>query len=410
LKLLEILNNIFSNDILYSDMKKYNVILLLIDGARIDRLFQFPIFKKLKEEGCFFSEMITSAPYTLVAMNSIFTGMYGSKNGIDAYHKMFQDPKTGCKTLAEYLTENGWYTRGDAMRLSLVSNKGFTKLTSQEDDPDPDFSKIHKEILDETINEVNGERPYFLYLHYPKIHHSIKESVFDKYDDFSEGYYEDKKRNLRNYDEYLKEAADYLDEIYFNNLSKKQSNDSIIIIMTDHGMGVGEKVGERAYGSFTYDYTLRTFALFIQPKIFPKGKEISELVRAIDVMPTILDCLQVSTDQSCLRMQGQSLLNLINQTTDQNKSKTDEDSEFQKIAYSETGGVNGPWPSPNAPNIKCVRTKKWKLIHNLTPDTWELYNLENDPQELKNVVDEYPLVVTKLKDKLQSIIDECTSG
>jgi arylsulfatase A-like enzyme len=410
LKLLEILNNIFSNDILYSDMKKYNVILLLIDGARIDRLFQFPIFKKLKEEGCFFSEMIASAPYTLVAMNSIFTGMYGSKNGIDAYHKMFQDPKTGCKTLAEYLTENGWYTRGDAMRLSLVSNKGFTKLTSQEDDPDPDFSKIHKEILDETINEVNGERPYFLYLHYPKIHHSIKESVFDKYDDFSEGYYEDKKRNLRNYDEYLKEAADYLDEIYFNNLSKKQSNDSIIIIMTDHGMGVGEKVGERAYGSFTYDYTLRTFALFIQPKIFPKGKEISELVRAIDVMPTILDCLQVSTDQSCLRMQGQSLLNLINQTTDQNKSKTDEDSEFQKIAYSETGGVNGPWPSPNAPNIKCVRTKKWKLIHNLTPDTWELYNLENDPQELKNVVDEYPLVVTKLKDKLQSIIDECTSG
>jgi arylsulfatase A-like enzyme len=410
LKLLEILNNIFSSDILYSDMKKYNVILLLIDGARIDRLFQFPIFKKLKEEGCFFSEMITSAPYTLVAMNSIFTGMYGSKNGIDAYHKMFQDPKTGCKTLAEYLTENGWYTRGDAMRLSLVSNKGFTKLTSQEDDPDPDFSKIHKEILDETINEVNGERPYFLYLHYPKIHHSIKESVFDKYDDFSEGYYEDKKRNLRNYDEYLKEAADYLDEIYFNNLSKKQSNDSIIIIMTDHGMGVGEKVGERAYGSFTYDYTLRTFALFIQPKIFPKGKEISELVRAIDVMPTILDCLQVSTDQSCLRMQGQSLLNLINQTTDQNKSKTDEDSEFQKIAYSETGGVNGPWPSPNAPNIKCVRTKKWKLIHNLTPDTWELYNLKNDPQELKNVVDEYPLVVTKLKDKLQSIIDECTSG
>ena len=30
--------------------------------------------------------------------------------------------------------------------------------------------------------------------------------------------------------------------------------------------------------------------------------------------------------------------------------------------------------------------------------------------ELKNVVDEYPLVVTKLKEKLQSIIDECTSG
>ena len=389
-------------------MKKYNIILLLIDGTRIDRLDKFPIFKRLKEDGCFFSEVIASAPYTLVAMNSIFTGMYGSKNGIDAYHKMFQNPKTGCKTLADYLTENGWYTRGDAMRLSLVSSQGFKKFTSQEDIPDPDFSKIHKEILDETVNEVSGERPYFLYLHYPKIHHSIKESVFDKYDDFSQEYFENKEENLRNYDEYLKEASDYLDEIYFKNISGKQSNDSIIIVMTDHGMGIGEKVGERAYGSFTYDYTLRTFALFIQPKIFPKGKEIDKLARAIDIMPTILDCLEIPIDQSCLRMQGQSMLNLLNKT-EQSKPDTDEDSEFQKIAYSETGGVNGPWPSPSSPNIKCVRTKKWKLIHNLTPNTWELYNLENDPQELKNLIEEHPLTVTKLKDKLQSIIDDCAS-
>ena len=389
-------------------MKKYNIILLLIDGTRIDRLDKFPIFKRLKEDGCFFSEVIASAPYTLVAMNSIFTGMYGSKNGIDAYHKMFQNPKAGCKTLADYLTENGWYTRGDAMRLSLVSSQGFKKFTSQEDVPDPDFSKIHKEILDETTNEVGSEQPYFLYLHYPKIHHSIKESVFDKYDDFSQEYFGNKEENLRNYDEYLKEAADYLDEIYFKNISGKQSNDSIIIIMTDHGMGIGEKVGERAYGSFTYDYTLRTFALFIQPKIFPKGKTINELTRAIDIMPTVLDCLEIPIDKSCLRMQGQSMLNLINQT-EQSKSDTDEDPEFQKIAYSETGGVNGPWPSPSSPNIKCVRTKEWKLIHNLTPNTWELYNLENDPQELKNLIEEYPLIVTKLKDKLQSIIDDCAS-
>jgi len=321
---------------------------------------------------------------------------------------MFQNPKTGCKTLADYLTENGWYTRGDAMRLSLVSSQGFKKFTSQEDIPDPNFSKIHKEILDETVNEAGGEQPYFLYLHYPKIHHSIKESVFDKYDDFSQEYFENKEENLRNYDEYLKEASDYLDEIYFKNISGKQSNDSIIIVMTDHGMGIGEKVGERAYGSFTYDYTLRTFALFIQPKIFPKGKEIDKLARAIDIMPTILDCLEIPIDRSCLRMQGESMLNLLNKT-EQSKPDTDEDSEFQKIAYSETGGVNGPWPSPSSPNIKCVRTKKWKLIHNLTPDTWELYNLENDPQELKNVVKEHPLIVTKLKDKLQSIIDDCGS-
>ena len=56
-------------------MNKLNVILLLIDGARVDRIEQFPIFKKLQENGTFFQQMITHAPYTLVSMNSIFTGM-----------------------------------------------------------------------------------------------------------------------------------------------------------------------------------------------------------------------------------------------------------------------------------------------------------------------------------------------
>ena len=59
------------------------------------------------------------------------------------------------------------------MGLSLVSDRGFTKMTSQEDDPDPDFIKIHKKILEETISKANAQ-PFFLYLHYPKIHHSIK--------------------------------------------------------------------------------------------------------------------------------------------------------------------------------------------------------------------------------------------
>ena len=89
-------------------MQKFNIILLLIDGARVDRIDQFPIFKKLQNDGTFFNEMITHAPYTLVSMNSIFTGMYGGKNGINAYYQMYGNPKEGCQTLAEYLSENGW--------------------------------------------------------------------------------------------------------------------------------------------------------------------------------------------------------------------------------------------------------------------------------------------------------------
>ena len=127
-------------------MQKFNVILIVIDGCRVDRISKFPIFQKLQKDGTFFSHTITNAPYTLVAMNSIFTGMYGRKNGINAYYQMFQNPKPECKTLAEYLSENGWYTYGDVARLSLISHKGFKKITSQEDIDDPDFLKIHSEV------------------------------------------------------------------------------------------------------------------------------------------------------------------------------------------------------------------------------------------------------------------------
>ena len=138
-------------------MRKFNVILIVIDGGRVDRISKFPIFQKLQKDGTFLSHTITNAPYTLVSMNSIFTGMYGRKNGINAYYHMFQDPKPGCKTLAEYLSENGWYTCGDVMRLSLISHKGFKKITSQEDIDDPDFLKIHSEVIEQIKKDKNPE-------------------------------------------------------------------------------------------------------------------------------------------------------------------------------------------------------------------------------------------------------------
>ena len=160
--------------------------------------------------------------------------------------------------------------------------------------------------------------------------------------------------------------------------------------MTDHGCSLGERKGEKCYGVFTYDYTIRTFAYFIYPELIPQNIEIKDLTRTIDVMPTVLDILGIPLKEGYKKMQGTSLLPLMIGTQDQP----------EREAYIETGGLGGPNPSPYKPNIKAIRTREWKLIYNETTGKKELYNLENDPEELRDVSAIHSEVLQELLDKI----------
>ena len=146
--------------------------------------------------------------------------------------------------------------------------------------------------------------------------------------------------------------------------------------MSDHGISVGERFGERAYGAFCYDYTIKTFAYFIYPDINPI--EITQQVRTIDFMSTILDYLKIEQDKNYENPDGESLLLLINGKLLK-----------EKTAYSETGNPLEDKKPPKEPNTKSVRTSKWKLIINEYNNTKELYDLENDPDEKNNVIGKY---------------------
>ena len=43
----------------------------------------------------------------------------------------------------------------------------------------------------------------------------------------------------------------------------------------------------------------------------------------------------------------------------------------------------------------------------MTPDNWELYNLENDPSENENIVESHSKIVTELKLKMTKIEEDC---
>ena len=102
----------------------------------------------------------------------------------------------------------------------------------------------------------------------------------------------------------IKDPENYLEKILEKITSLELDKNSIILIMSDHGISVGEKVGERAYGAFCYDYTLRTFAYFMYQNIEPT--EVKQQVRTIDFMPTILDYLDLSLSNKYEKIDGKA--------------------------------------------------------------------------------------------------------
>ena len=215
---------------------------------------------------------------------------------------------------------------------------------------------------------------FFLYLTYSNIHTGMKDEVLKIYNNFSKEYFQNKTINEKRYDGFFSKAENYLEII----LQKIQDLDlyknSIILIISDHGVSTGEKFGERAYGVFCYDYTIKTFAYLLTNNFTPT--EISNQVRHVDFMPTILDLLGIELDPDYQSLDGKSLHSLIKG-----------ENFKENIAYSETGNPLDTKKPPRMPNIKSVRTSKWKLIVNEYNNSKELYDLEKDPEENTNLID-----------------------
>ena len=224
------------------------------------------------------------------------------------------------------------------------------------------------------MKSINDKgKKFFLYLHYSPIHTGIMEEVLKVYNNFSENFFKNPEDAQKRYDRLFNDAEYYLEKMLDEIKKLGLFDNSLIFVLSDHGISVGEKFGERAYGAFCYDYTIKTFAYMISND-FPK-KDIKQQIRHVDFLPTILDYLEIPLDISYKKIDGQSLLPLI-------EGKTLE----ERIAYTETGNPLDQNEPPKEPNTKSVRTSKWKLIINEYNNSRELYNLVDDPHEENNLV------------------------
>tara|TARA_B100001765_G_C19488156_1_gene332447 strand:- start:435 stop:1574 length:1140 start_codon:yes stop_codon:yes gene_type:complete len=370
-------------------MKK-NIIIIMIDGGRYDYASNSELFSKIKSKSVSLKQSITYAPHTIAAMHAVFSGSYGIRTGTNSYWSTFKFKKNEFKTLTEYLHENNYYTQADIINRLIIPKQGFDKFLVHDEERD-DLTKRHEEIL-QNMKELSNKNNFFLYLHYSNIHTGIKNEVLNVYQNNSEEFFNDLEGNKNRYQSLFENAEVYLESILNKIYQLNLDRNSLILIMSDHGVSTGEKFGERAYGAFCYDYTLRTFTYFLTndlPKI-----EITQQTRIIDFMPTILDYLGISLDKNYRKLDGISLLPII-------KGET----ISEEYAFSETGNPVNEKKPPKEPNVRSIRTSKWKLIFNEHNDTRELYDLESDPGETKNLIEINKEIRENLNVKLNEIIN-----
>ena len=364
----------------------------MIDGGRLDRAKKSTFFNKLKSESAFSSQSITYSPHTIAAMHAVFSGCYGVRTGTNSYWSTYKFKKDRFKTLTEYLKERDYYTCADVVNELVIPKQGFDEFLIHDEQKD-DLTIRHINLLEKMQEKNNHGMNFFLYLQYSNIHTEIMNQVLKVYDNSSPEYFKNRRLNEERYDSLFKKAELYLEKILQTVHNFGFEKNSLILIMSDHGISVGEKIGERAYGVFCYDYTLRTFTYFIYPSINPI--EITQQTRTIDFMPTILDYLEIDLDTNYEPLDGESMLPLINGE----KLK-------EQPAFSETGNPLKEKRPPKEPNTKSIRTSKWKLIYNEYNNTKEFYDLENDPNEEKNLIGTNLVIENILWEQLSSIINQ----
>jgi len=371
-------------------MNKKNVIIIMIDGGRHDRS-EYPLFKNLKSRSLYFKNSITYGPHTIAAMHAVFSGSYGSRTGTNSYWSTYKFKKNEFKTLTEYLKSSNYYTHADVINQLVVPKQGFDQFIIH-DELNDDLIQRHKILLDKMSLKNKENRNFFLYLHYSKIHTGIMNEVLKVYDNFSNDFFSNSEKNIERYDKLFEDAQSYLDSILEKISELKLDKNSLILIMSDHGISTGEKIGERAYGAFCYDYTLKTLTYFLMPD--HESKIIEQQIRTIDFLPTILDYLNIPLDTKYKNLDGVSLLPLVI------------GSGYPELpAFSETGNPLHEKAPPKEPNTKSIRTSNWKLIFNEYDSSKELYNLQSDPNENNNLIGTGEKIEEFLWNELQNFIN-----
>lgn len=167
------------------------------------------------------------------------------------------------------------------------------------------------------------------------------------------------------------------------------ADDTLVIYTADHGDYTTEHNGYEKWDTCFYDCLTHVPLVMRWPGNIPAGARSEALVELVDLLPTAFEAMGLARP---IWFQGRSLWPLLRNEQAEHRDAVFctggvEASALPLIGKSGSGDsikqrVLHQFPEALARGM-MVRTKDWKLIYRVTGDC-ELYDLVNDPHELRN--------------------------
>lgn len=327
---------------------------------------------------------IGSAPITMPAHASIFTGLLPPAHGVrDNGAYALGDEAV---TLAERLSDAGYTTHAFVSALVLNRrynlNQGF--LTYDDDlwaEDEPSLFMIRERKATKTTDRFlawfaiwarSKPKPFFTWIHFFDPHQPYRPSAADLV------------QSPTPYDGEIAGVDRQIGRIVEALRERGVLDDTLLIVTSDHGESLGEH-GEKTHAIFVYDATVRVPLIIRYPRLF-SGSTYDAPVRSVDIAPTVLSMLRLPAGNAT---DGRNLLESF-----RGRQAPPELPQYSESLLSEVGFGMAP--------LFAIRDRGYKYIRAPRP---ELYDLRTDPHELTNIILREPRIARRLDAELSRMIE-----
>lgn len=287
-----------------------NVVLIMIDTLRADHLGVYgykrntsPWMDSFAKQNNYATRAIAVAPWTAPSVASILTGLSIARHGhnpdfVEANaKKKGQMLRDDVDTLAELMKSKGYQTAGSSsnpwISREFKFDQGFDKFFYQRKGTTENTLADAKTALEGF--QQNPNQKFFLYVHIldphgPRTPSAEYAAMFTGKAEGTFPYNDDIQHKVNLYDAEIRSVDDQLAQFFELLKSKGLYDDSVIVVVSDHGEQFDE------HGDFGHGKMLHIEEVHIPFMVQCPGKHlvVNDVVSNLDVTPTIIDCSGVS--------------------------------------------------------------------------------------------------------------------